>query len=78
MSKYQAMYKCLLCGELAYLGEPIECTFEEIEDLTARIHSQHIHFGSRLDLLNVKEKLPTKCRNGSIGISLFAGFKKIQ
>ena len=78
MGKYMALYKCQMCGEMQRLSQTAEGSFEDIEHLTAKILSQHIHFGSRPDLLNIQEKIPHKCRDGSLGISLFAGFKKIQ
>lgn len=78
MGKYIARYKCLQCGEMQYIPQPVEGEFKDIENLTARILSQHIHFGSRPDLLNVQETLPHRCTDGSLGISHFAGFKKVQ
>lgn len=78
MPKYIAMYKCQMCGEMQRLRQEANGQPEDIEALLAKTMSFQINFGSRPDLCPVQERIPHKCKDGSLGVSLFAGFKKIQ
>lgn len=78
MPKYIAMYKCQMCGEMQRLRQEANGQPEDIEALLAKTMYLQDHLGSRSDLVQVQERTPHKCKDGSLGVSLFAGFKKIQ
>lgn len=78
MPKYIAMYKCQMCGEMQRLRQEANGQPEDIEALLDKTMYLQNHLGSRSDLVQVQERIPHKCKDGSLGVSLFAGFKKIQ
>lgn len=78
MPKYIAMYKCQMCGEMQRLRQEANCQPEDIEALLGKTMRLQDTFGSRSDLCQVHPRIPHKCKDGSLGVSLFAGFKKIQ
>ena len=78
MSKYMVMYKCQMCGEMQRLRETVECSSEDIERLLAKTFLFQGNFGTRPDLNQLRERIPHKCKDGSLGVSIFAGFKRTQ
>lgn len=78
MAKYIAMYHCLMCGEMQRLRQEANGQPADIEALLGKTMYLQDHLGSRSDLCQVQERIPHKCKDGSLGVSLFAGFKKIQ
>lgn len=78
MSKYMAMYKCQMCGEMQRLRETVPGSIEDIERLLAKTFVYQDNFGTRPDLNQLRERIPHRCKDGSLGVSVFAGFKKIQ
>ena len=78
MPKYIAMYKCQMCGEMQRLRQEANGQPEDIVELLAKTMYLQDNLGSRSDLVQVQERIPHKCKDGSLGVSLFAGFKKIQ
>lgn len=78
MGKYIALYKCQMCGEMQRLQQSVEGQPEAIEELLAKAMFRQDTFGTRSDLCQVKPRIPHKCKDGSWGVSHFAGFKKIQ
>ena len=78
MAKYIAMYKCQMCGEMQRLRQEANAQPEDIEALLGKTMYLQDTLGSRSDLVQVQERIPHKCKDGSLGVSIFAGFKKIQ
>lgn len=78
MSRYMALYKCQMCGEMQRLRETVVGSNEDIEGLLAKTFSFQDNFGTRPDLNQLRERLPHRCKDGSLGVSVFAGFKKIE
>ena len=78
MSKYMALYKCQLCGEIQRIRQTVEGSTEDIEHLLAKTIIFQKEFGSRPDLVQLQEKIPHRCKDGSLGVSLFVGYKKAQ
>lgn len=78
MARYLALYKCQMCGEMQQLRQSVDGQPEDIEGLLSKTMMYQTHFGSREDLCQVRPRLPHKCKDGSLGVSHFAGFKKIQ
>ena len=78
MSQYMAVYKCQLCGEMQRIPQTAEGTTEDIEHLLAKTLFYQKEFGTRVDLVQLQEKLPHRCRDGSLGVSVFVGYKKAQ
>ncbi|MBP1581123.1 MAG: hypothetical protein J6A26_01835 [Oscillospiraceae bacterium] len=78
MSEYMAVYKCQLCGEMQRIPQAVKGSTEDIEHLLAKTIFYQKEFGSRPDLVQLMEKMPHRCKDGSLGVSLFVGFKKAQ
>lgn len=78
MSTYMAVYKCQLCGELQRIPQTANGSTEDIERLLAKTIIYQKEFGSRPDLVQLQEKIPHRCKDGSVGVSVFVGFKKCQ
>lgn len=78
MSEYMALYKCQMCGEMQRLRETVTGSNEEIEGLLAKTFVFQDNFGTRPDLNQLRERIPHRCKDGSLGVSVFAGFKKVQ
>lgn len=76
MIEYRAIYKCRLCGE------EFETTVVTSIDAVKKYIIQAFT-GYNSDWTNWNEKIPLEsdvhdCKNGSIGIASFLGFRKID
>lgn len=78
MAKYIALYHCQMCGEMQRLRQEANAQPEDIVALLAKTMYLQDRLGSRSDLVQVQERIPHKCKDGSLGVAIFAGFKKIQ
>lgn len=77
MNKFLAMYKCQLCGK-TYHHSYLAGTTEEVEDLLAKTILHQEKFGFQPDIHKLPERLPHKCKDGSLGVAVFIGFEKFQ
>ena len=77
MSQYIALYKCQMCGEMQRLQQSAEGSNDDIEKLLGKIFYYQEHL-NQSDLNPVKARIPHRCKDGSLGVSIFAGFKKVQ
>lgn len=78
MSEYIALYECKMCGEMQRVRETVEGSRGDIEALLAKTLAFQDHFGTRPDLNQLRARIPHRCVDGSLGVSVFAGFKKIS
>ena len=78
MNKYMAVYKCQLCGEIQRVPQTVVGSTEDIEHLLAKTIVFQKEFGARPDLAQLMEKIPHRCKDGSLGVSVFVGYKKAQ
>lgn len=74
MGKYQAAYKCPLCGKLI-VGELTDVPEEKLPELLGKyVKSQY--FSSNPYIETPPPYVPHKCADGSAGLAPFAGFIK--
>ena len=73
MSKYCAVYKCPLCGNILKYGEPTEIPYDALPKVLARVVSNQIYAGDPY-LYKAPLHVPHYCPNGNAGLTLFAGF----
>ena len=78
MAKYEARYRCQLCGrEMKPLkGKQTEVSEDLIPKLLDQIIIGQYHFDTELFITPMYQ--PHKCSDGSGGLAAFIGFKKIQ
>lgn len=78
MPKYLAVYKCPLCGTLMKTtNDPIEIPYDELPKLLGR-YVRNQQFAGNPYLYEAPEYLPCKCKDGSAGLAIFAGFKRMD
>ena len=73
MSKYYAVYKCPLCGNILKYGESIEIPYDELPNLLGLV-IRNQKFAGNPYLYQAPMHIPHKCRDGSAGLAQFAGF----
>lgn len=73
MSKYCAVYKCPLCGNILKCGESIEIPYDELPNLLGLV-IRNQKFAGNPYLYQAPMHIPHKCRDGSAGLAQFAGF----
>ena len=78
MAKYEARYRCQLCGNEMRTkeGKQTEVTDDQIPKLLARVVTNQQFIGT--SLYQAPMYLPHKCPDGSGGLAAFIGFKRIQ
>lgn len=75
MSKYTAVYKCSICGEMIAAGNPQEIPSDQIPVALAKVVKSH-SFAGHPYINGIPMQIPHKCPDGSGGLAYFAGFKK--
>ena len=73
--KYSAIYKCPLCGQLIRYGQPHEVPYDELPRLLGKVVQNQLFAGNPV-LHEAPMHIPHKCKDGSAGLSYFAGFLK--
>ena len=76
MSKYFAMYKCQMCGAVIKYGESADLPPEAIHQLLGKVVQQNQLFAGNPALHQAQMYLPHRCKDGSGGLAVFAGFKR--
>lgn len=77
MAKYQAVYKCPLCGTLLRWKEPQEAPYDALAALCGKfVGVQRFASNPAFDI--PPAQVPCKCKDGSCGMATFAGFKKVE
>lgn len=73
-AKYFPSYKCPLCDELLHNNEPLDIPYT---DLTMHLFRfvQHQQLAGNPYLHQVPQYIPHACKDGSVGLAFFAGFK---
>lgn len=77
MAKYQAIYKCPLCGTTLICGNPQEVPYEALPQLLGKFQSLQ-RFAGNPYLGIPSAYVPCKCLDGSCGLAPFAGFRKVS
>ncbi len=73
-NKYFPSYKCPLCDELLHDKKPLEIPYNELPAQIGRfIRNQQ--FAGNPYLHRVPQYIPHACKDGSVGLAFFAGFK---
>lgn len=75
MWNYYAAYKCPLCGAVCSFGEPKPVPYDKLPELCARVVKNQRLIGTTL--YEAPMHIPHHCDDGSCGMAVFAGFKKI-
>lgn len=75
MPKYYPTYKCPLCGTLLQYGEPKEIPQDKLPELLGQI-IRNQQFAGNPHLYQAPMHITCKCKDGSAGLAVFAGFKK--
>lgn len=75
MAKYQAAYKCPLCGRLFRWGDPVEIPYNKLPELLAMVIKNQRFVGTQF--YTAPMQLPCNCPDGSAGMAHFAGFRKV-
>ena len=76
MSKYAAIYRCQLCGQILHTGNSTEVPSEQIPDLLAQVIKQQRFLGT--PFYQAPMHIRHKCEDGSGGLACFIGFKKLD
>lgn len=74
MPKYYPTYKCLLCGTILHVGEPKEIPYDQLPELLGKI-VRNQQFAGNPYLYQAPMHVPCKCKDGSAGLAVFAGFQ---
>ena len=74
MNKYRLVYRCNLCGELTICGEGHPVPHEMLADLVGKVVRNQAMIGNPY-LYNAPMHMIHYCRDGSVGLATFAGFK---
>ena len=78
MSKYYAVYKCPLCGTLLKTTEnSIEIPYNELPTLLGKYMRNQQFIGNPY-LYEAPSYIPCTCKDGSVGLAAFAGFKRVD
>lgn len=72
MAKYQAVYKCRLCGELIK-GDIFEC-----EEILGFNKTQDGILDKNLNIMHVTIYEQHRCEDDSLGMVDFMGFRKVK
>lgn len=75
--KYQAAYKCPLCGYIHIIGEPQEVPYDKLPELCNRF-IQNQMFKSNPYLYEAPEHMICHCSDGSVGLAQFVGFRRVK
>ena len=76
-SLYQPCYKCPLCGRMLVVGDPREIPYDKLPELLGMVIKNQMFQGNPY-LYQVPLHIPCKCNDGSAGLAMFAGFRKIN
>ena len=74
MTEYRAIYKCRLCGEEFERGAipSVDAAIENMVNITYGYMTDKYSKG-----MQVKERFMHSCKDGSLGLSDFLGFKEV-
>lgn len=75
--KYNAVYKCPLCGTKIVYGESYEIPRDELPNLLGMV-VQNQMFMNNPALYVAPMYLPHKCKDGSAGLAQFSGFECVK
>lgn len=76
MAKYQAIYKCQVCGYIHTYGDPFEADPSTMPDLFSQIMQNQL-FKYRPELYKAPMHMVCHCVDGSFGFAVLAGFRKV-
>lgn len=76
MAKYQAVYKCPLCGALISNGNAQEVNYNDLPKLLGKVVHNQLFAGNPY-LHEAQMHIPHQCNNGDAGLAVFAGFVKV-
>lgn len=72
---YRLTYKCPLCNQLIS-SEPFEAKYDDLPVLLGKV-VQNQRFAGNPILHDKPMNIPHQCKDGSAGLAVFAGFKKV-
>lgn len=76
MAKYYPVYKCMVCGEVQRHPKYLDIELSDAEDQVAAVIRRHQMFGNSPHLPQIPFYITHVCKNGSIGVSQFAGLRR--
>ena len=73
---YAVIYKCSLCDRLVSTNKGFEASEDQLPEYLGKVVRNQKFLGN-LFLYSVPMQIPHKCEDGSAGLAVFAGFKRI-
>lgn len=74
-NKYCPAYRCHMCGTLI-AGDEFEAYYNDLPELLGKVVQNQRFIGNHY-LHTVSFYYPHKCKDGSAGLGIFAGFKRV-
>lgn len=74
--RYDAVYRCMLCGKYMVLGNPVELEYNQLPEVCGAIVKNQIFAGNPY-LHQAPMQIPCKCADGNCGMAYFAGMMRV-